>query len=117
MALHPVVSTGDLPPGTSRCFEIAGHRIAVFHTEDGFLAIDDTCPHDGGPLSEGVVNEGCVACPLTTDDYPTRGLPLIRNIPDYFIGAILRVAVEPAPGEDPTQAFRKGGALFPPEQF
>jgi nitrite reductase/ring-hydroxylating ferredoxin subunit len=63
MALHPVTSAADLPPGTSRCFEIAGHRIAVFHTEEGFLAIDDTCPHDGGPLSQGEVNDGCVSCP------------------------------------------------------
>jgi nitrite reductase/ring-hydroxylating ferredoxin subunit len=35
----------------------------VFNVEGTIHAIDNDCTHDGGPLSEGVVNEGCVVCP------------------------------------------------------
>ncbi|MCT6837499.1 MAG: nitrite reductase small subunit NirD, partial [Bifidobacteriales bacterium] len=40
-------------------------RIAVFRTmEDQIFAIDDQCPHKGGPLSQGIVHGAAVTCPL-----------------------------------------------------
>ncbi len=40
-------------------------NIAVFRTaEDKFFALDDRCPHKGGPLSQGIVFGDRVACPL-----------------------------------------------------
>jgi nitrite reductase (NADH) small subunit len=41
-----------------------GRRIAVFHTDAGFLAVDAVCPHADGPLQDGLVADGCVTCPL-----------------------------------------------------
>ena len=39
--------------------------IAVFRTvDDQVFAIEDHCPHRGGPLSQGIVHGGCVTCPL-----------------------------------------------------
>jgi len=39
--------------------------IAVFRTaDDRVFALDDRCPHRGGPLSQGIVFDGRVACPL-----------------------------------------------------
>ncbi len=39
--------------------------VAVFRTaDDGVFALVDRCPHRGGPLSEGIVQGGAVACPL-----------------------------------------------------
>lgn len=63
MALHKIATTQDIPPGEGRAFDIAGRRIAVFHIGENFHAIDDECPHQGGPLSEGLVTDTCVACP------------------------------------------------------
>jgi len=63
MALHKVATTKDLPPRSARAFQVAGRSIAVFNVEGTIHAIDNDCTHDGGPLSEGVVNEGCVVCP------------------------------------------------------
>ena len=40
-------------------------NIAVFRTEDdAVFALEDKCPHRGGPLSQGIVHDRSVACPL-----------------------------------------------------
>jgi nitrite reductase/ring-hydroxylating ferredoxin subunit len=63
MALHHIATISDIPSGRACAFDIAGRRIAVFNVQGKFHAIDDICPHEGGPLSEGSVDEGCVTCP------------------------------------------------------
>ena len=43
----------------------ASGNIAVFRTEDDeVFALDDRCPHKGGPLSQGIVHNKRVTCPL-----------------------------------------------------
>jgi 3-phenylpropionate/trans-cinnamate dioxygenase ferredoxin subunit len=63
MGLHKVATKNDFPPGSARLVEVAGRSVAMFNVEGAIYAIDNDCTHDGGPLSEGVVNEGCVVCP------------------------------------------------------
>ena len=50
--------------------------IAVFHTEDGFFAVDDTCTHQDASLADGWL-EGCfVECPLHAALFDLRtGMP------------------------------------------
>ena len=58
-------SFGDLKEGQARRVEVGGQTIAVFKHRGELLAIQDTCPHRGGPLGKGEVDEhGCVRCPL-----------------------------------------------------
>ena len=39
--------------------------IAVFRTADNrVFALEDRCPHRNGPLSQGIVHDACVTCPL-----------------------------------------------------
>lgn len=40
-----------------------GARIAVFRHEGGFSAVTNVCAHQGGPLGEGKVINGCITCP------------------------------------------------------
>jgi nitrite reductase (NADH) small subunit len=54
----------DIPPLEGRSAMVAGRRIAVFRLPDGFVALDGVCPHSGGPLSDGIVADSCVTCPL-----------------------------------------------------
>ncbi|HVX36054.1 MAG TPA: nitrite reductase small subunit NirD [Hyphomicrobium sp.] len=55
----------DIPRRGARCVETPEGRIAVFRTaEDRIFAIDDRCPHRGGPLSQGIVHGAAVTCPL-----------------------------------------------------
>jgi nitrite reductase (NADH) small subunit len=54
----------DVPLLEGRSVEVHGHRIAVFRLAGGWAAIDQACPHRGGPLGDGIVADGCVTCPL-----------------------------------------------------
>lgn len=55
---------GNIPLREGRAVEMGGHEIAVFNLGDRFLAVENRCPHRGGPLSEGIVSGGAVVCPL-----------------------------------------------------
>ena len=59
-----VALCADIPPREGRCVEIAGRSIAIFHTSEGFLAVEGRCPHRGGPLADGIVSGTTVVCPL-----------------------------------------------------
>ena len=59
-----VANVEDLPPGTSKLVEVEDVRIALFNLDGEICAIEDVCTHDGGPLVEGTVTNGCeVECP------------------------------------------------------
>jgi nitrite reductase (NADH) small subunit len=61
-----VVGTVDeIPLGEGRTFAVDGEQIAVFRLRDGSLrAIDAVCPHQGGPLADGLADDRVVVCPL-----------------------------------------------------
>lgn len=55
----------DIPQKGSRVVYTAMGDIAVFRTsEDRVFAMRDKCPHKGGPLSQGIVYDNTVACPM-----------------------------------------------------
>jgi NAD(P)H-dependent nitrite reductase small subunit len=58
-----VAQTSDLPPGTGRAVQAEGRDIALYNVDGAFYALDNTCTHRGGPLSEGVLSGDTVACP------------------------------------------------------
>jgi nitrite reductase (NADH) small subunit len=58
-------SIDDIPQRGARCVYTPQGRIAVFRTvENQVFAIEDHCPHKGGPLSQGIVHGAAVTCPL-----------------------------------------------------
>ena len=55
----------DIPAQGARVVKTAFGCVAIFRTaEDQIFALDDRCPHKGGPLSEGIVHGSQVTCPL-----------------------------------------------------
>lgn len=55
----------DIPVRGARVVKTASGCVAVFRTGAGeVFALDDRCPHKGGPLSEGIVHGRSVTCPL-----------------------------------------------------
>ncbi len=66
--MHDWIEIGRLeqiPRRGARCVNTPAGKIAVFRTmEDQVYAIENRCPHKGGPLAEGIVHGGSVTCPL-----------------------------------------------------
>lgn len=54
----------DIPLREGRSVLLGGREIAIFNLGDRFLALDNRCPHKGGPLAEGIVSGAAVVCPL-----------------------------------------------------
>jgi nitrite reductase (NADH) small subunit len=59
-----VCPLAELKEGCGRAVEAFGRTIAVFRDHGTLKAIDDVCPHRGGPLNQGDVENGAVICPL-----------------------------------------------------
>lgn len=67
----------------------SGERIAVFRTDEGVVAMTNTCSHQGGPLGEGKIVGGCVTCPWHGYQYrPNDGQsppPYTEKLPTYNV--------------------------------
>jgi nitrite reductase (NADH) small subunit len=59
-----ICNVDEVPLLEGRRVMVEGFHIALFHTETGFYAVSDVCPHQGGPLSDGDVAAATVSCPL-----------------------------------------------------
>lgn len=58
-----VAKCSDLPPGRGKTLRALGRFIALYNDGGEFYAIDDTCPHQGASLGEGILHGGVVICP------------------------------------------------------
>ena len=54
----------SIPPREGRTVKLGATSIAVFNVGDKFLAVENRCPHGGGPLADGIVGGAPVTCPL-----------------------------------------------------
>lgn len=59
---HTVAKVGEIPEGQGRAFDVDGVMVAVFLDGGEYFAIEDYCPHQGAPLSDGIVHEKTVTC-------------------------------------------------------
>lgn len=97
----------ELAPGSAVTVVIDGREIALFNSEGTFYALDNTCPHQGGPLAEGWIEGGTVSCPwhawcFRLDDgrLTTRlgGLAFVDAFDVHVDGDTISVARTPKPG-------------------
>lgn len=61
---HRIARLEDLPDGHGWLVEVEGQEIAVFRRGESVSALENVCPHRGGPLAFGDVRGGLVYCPL-----------------------------------------------------
>ena len=59
-----VAQATDLLPQSARVVQAGEVEVALIRTATGFFALDNACPHTGGPLGEGLVQGNIVTCPL-----------------------------------------------------
>jgi nitrite reductase (NADH) small subunit len=55
----------QIPVGEGRAFAVGDEQVAVFRPRGGGLhALQAICPHRGGPLADGLIDQAQVVCPL-----------------------------------------------------
>lgn len=65
MTWFDIGSVDDIPQRGARCVKTPQGKIGVFRThDDRIYAVEDHCPHRGGPLTQGIVHGAAVTCPL-----------------------------------------------------
>ena len=63
MSFVRIASAGEIPPGQARPFRAGRYEVAVFNVDGRFFAIENSCPHQGGPLADGWLEGPLVTCP------------------------------------------------------
>jgi nitrite reductase/ring-hydroxylating ferredoxin subunit len=81
-------SADQVPFGEGRTFDVAGEQVAVFRLRSGrWYALSAVCPHRGGPIADGQVDERVVMCPLHHNTFElatgcsTTGTDPLRSYP------------------------------------
>lgn len=99
----------DIPEDRAKIFIVQNERIAIFKYENKLSAIANVCKHQGGPLGEGKIIDGCVTCPWHGYQYlPHNGQsppPFTEKVATYQLKLEAnKVYVHP-------EAFPEGTAL------
>jgi nitrite reductase/ring-hydroxylating ferredoxin subunit len=96
-----VASVSDLAPGECKSVKVNNTYVALFNVDGTFHAIDDTCPHQGGPLGEGFLDGCVVTCPwhgwrfdVTTGVSPIVSRIFVKKYEVKVEGEDVLVAVE-----------------------
>ena len=85
-----VANIDDLPRGQAKVVTAGDQRVALFNIGGTCYAIDDTCTHRGGPLSEGTLEGDVVICPwhvarFCVRDGHVQGPPASQNVASYTV--------------------------------
>ena len=63
-ALIKIGTRADLPePGTVKEFLARGRFVCIANVDGEICAMDNVCPHWGGPLGQGKIENGKIVCP------------------------------------------------------
>ena len=72
---HKVADHDDLPDGRVKIVTVGRRSLALTHYQGSYGALDNHCPHQGGPLGEGSIEHGWLRCPWHGYDYnPLDGM-------------------------------------------
>jgi nitrite reductase (NADH) small subunit len=98
-----VAGEGDIPEDTGLLVDAGGHAIALFRVEGRCYAIDNACPHRGGPLAEGDLEGHVVHCPwhgwawdVRTGTNPRQAAIKVACFPVSVEGGSVFIEVDPA---------------------
>lgn len=103
-----VCNVNDLEEGRAKIFCIEKERIAVYKHENKLYAIHNVCKHQGGPLGEGKIIDGCITCPWHGYQYlPNNGQsppPFTEKVSTYDVRIEeTKVWLNPKPFDEGTE--------------
>ena len=58
----PVARVDEIPPGSAKGLVVGDYEVALFNVDGTFYALENSCPHQGGPLAEGWLEGSLVTC-------------------------------------------------------
>ena len=59
-----VTAAANIPRREGRAVKLGDNEVAIFNLGSTFVAVENRCPHRGGPLADGIVSGNSVICPL-----------------------------------------------------
>ncbi len=82
LSWHRVASVDEIGPGRVKTVSVGERTFALTHVDDQFAVLDNACPHQGGPLGEGSIENGVLRCPWHGWDFD----PLTGKAPGFDDG-------------------------------
>ena len=82
MAWKKIAQTFDIPENRGKEIEINGNRVAIFHANGRYYALEALCRHQDGSLAPGKINGEVVECPLHFWHYNIRTGELLDYLKD-----------------------------------
>ena len=79
MGFVKVAEVDQVAAGSSRAVWVAGRELALFNVDGEFYCIENSCPHNDGPLSEGYLQEDVVMCPWHAWQFNVRTGCMLYN--------------------------------------
>jgi len=58
-----VCNVSEIESDRAKIFTVKNERVAIFKYDGKLSAINNVCKHQGGPLGEGKIIDGCITCP------------------------------------------------------
>ena len=98
---YPAANLNEIPLREGKKISWNDCDVALFNLGDGYLAVDNQCPHRSGPLADGLVAGNSVFCPLHNWKINLEngcalsgGKGQIKTFPVKIINQLLCVAFE-----------------------
>jgi nitrite reductase (NADH) small subunit len=101
-----ITAAENIPPREGRAVQVGGVHVAIFNTGDGFRAVENRCPHGGGPLADGIVGGSTVTCPMhnwrvclesgAVQRPCESGSPAVNTFPIEVVDGIVMLALDRA---------------------
>ncbi len=87
-----VCDIAEIEEDRAKIFTVKDERVAIFKYEGKLSAIHNVCKHQGGPLGEGKIIDGCITCPWHGYQYlPSNGQsppPFTEKVATYQLKCI-----------------------------
>lgn len=98
MKLVQATKVREVPIGECVSVEADGHGLALCNVKGTIYALDNTCPHAGGPLGEGCLLGDIIECPwhgwrfnVRTGERPENPQITVDRFPVRIIDDIVHI--------------------------
>jgi nitrite reductase/ring-hydroxylating ferredoxin subunit len=95
----------DVAPESPVVARVGAYEVAIFSVDGEVHAYENSCPHQGGPIGEGLVEQATITCPWHAWTFDLRtgemaigsGFARLRRFETRIQDGFVLVAAEPEP--------------------